>query len=78
MLQLIRRSFVELTPTIFTLLYRSLVRPHLEYAVQAWSPCLAINIERLERTQRVANRVVKGLKHLLYEDRLLQLNLFSL
>ena len=78
MLQLIRRSFVELTPTIFTLLYGSLVRPHLEYAVQAWSPYLARDIESLERIQRAATRMVKGLRHLPYEDRLQRLNLFSL
>ena len=47
MLQLVCRIFVKLTPTIFTLLYGSLVRPYLEYAVQAWSTYLAKDVESL-------------------------------
>ncbi len=35
MLQLIRRASVEITPAIFTIIYASLVRNRVEYAVQA-------------------------------------------
>ncbi len=37
-LYLIKRSFTCLTKEIFVPLYRALVRPHLEYAIQANGP----------------------------------------
>ena len=77
-LQLIRRSFVDLTPAIFKPLYSALVRPHLEYAVQAWCPYLVKDVNGLERVQRAATRMVPGLKRLPYTERLKRLDLFSL
>ena len=78
MLHLTRRTFVEFTPTIFTILYSTLIRPHLEYAIQAWSPYLAKDVECLKRIQRAATRMIKGFRHLSYKDRLQRLDLFSL
>ncbi len=66
MLQLVRRAFVEFTPTTFATIYASLVRPYLEYAVQAWNPYLVQNMECLERIQRTATRMVKGMQRLPY------------
>ena len=40
--------------------YRSIVRPHLEYCVQAWSPHYQKNIEILESVQRRAARWMAG------------------
>ncbi len=54
-----------------------LVRPHLEYAIQANCPYLKKDIYHLERIQRVATRWVKGLRDLSYEERLRELNLQS-
>ncbi len=70
MLYSIKRSFTCLTKEIFVPLYSALVRPHLEYAMQANCPYLKWDINHLERIQRAATRWVKGLRGLTYEERL--------
>ncbi len=59
-------------------LYSTLVRPHLEYAVQASSPYPKKDVDHVERIQRLATRMVKGCRGFNNEERLEKLNLFSL
>ncbi len=78
LLFLVRRSLCELSKTAFTPLYCGLVRPHLEYAMEANAPTLRADINQIARVRRLATRLVAGLRHVPYEERLLQPNLFSL
>ena len=59
-------------------LYVTLVRPHLDYAVQAWNRQLQGDIEKIERVQRRATRIPTGIEKLEYDNRLKRLSLTTL
>lgn len=78
MLGIIRRTFTYLNKEVFLNLYKSLVRPHLEYASSVWAPRLKRQSLALERVQRRATRLLPDTRDLEYVDRLYFLNLPSL
>ena len=59
-------------------LYKSLVRPHLEYAIQAWRPYKQKDIDAIEKVQRRATRMIEGMQNVDYGERLRRTNLISL
>ncbi len=59
-------------------MYTSLVRPHLEYAMQFWSPHNAKDIAKSEAVQRRDTKMISSLRNKSNEERLGRLNLFSL
>ena len=77
-LGLIWRVFEHKDPDTMIKLYKALVRPHLEYANQVWSPHLKKTIEAIENVQRRMTRMIPGLKNMSYEERLHKLKLPTL
>ena len=72
------RSFCALDDTSFALLYKAIVRPHLEYAATIWNPYKKGNIDDLEKVQRRATKVLQNISHLSYPERQAALSLPTL
>ena len=62
----------------FLTLYKSLIRPHLDYGNTIYYPITKKNKRILENVQRRATKLVPGLRDLPYETRLQELNLPTL
>ena len=77
-LGLIKRSFTFLDKDSFLCLYKSLIRPHLEYGNIIWYPLLKRQSAIVERVQRRATKMIGELKNLSYKERLIKLRLPSL
>ena len=67
-LGMIKRNFVDRSSDTIITLYKSLVRPHLEYCSQIWSPHLMKDIKLIESVQRRATKLVQGIEHLSYDE----------
>ena len=74
----IGRAFEYKSEKTVLTLYNSLVRPQLEYCIQFWSPYYKKDMEKLERVQRRATKMIPRLRNKSYEERLAELNLFTL
>ena len=59
-------------------LYRALIRPLLEHGAQFWSPIRQGDVERLEKVQARATKLVPSIRHKGYQRRLADLGLFTL
>ena len=78
-LGLIRRTIMYKEKQLIVPLYKAIVRPYLEYCIQAWRPYRKKDIDKLERIQRRATKMLKVmLRDLSYESRLLQCSLTTL
>ena len=77
-LGIIFRTFSYIDKEMFLKLFKSFVRPHLEYASPIWSPLYKKDKISIENVQRRGIRLVKSLKGLPYETILRELGLPTL
>ena len=63
---------------MFVMLFKALVRPHLEYASPVWTPHLLKDIRELEAVQRRATKQVPSLRNKTYMERPRILNIPTL
>ena len=77
-LGIIKRNFSDLTKEVFLPLYKSLIRPILEYCSCIWSPVLKSDNYEIEKVQKRATKLVKCISTLNYSERLKYLKLDSL
>ena len=75
---IINRHIIHKTPKIMVQLFKSMVRPILEYANAVWAPYLKKDIILLESIQRNFTKKIKGMREKSYEERLTKLKLPSL
>ncbi|KAI8513750.1 hypothetical protein Bbelb_080740 [Branchiostoma belcheri] len=76
-LGLVKKSF-QLDKTTVPLLYKTMVRPIIEYDNVIWGPYSIGDQELLNRVQHKATRLVLGFREISYEDRLRRLQLPTL
>jgi len=74
-LGIIKRNFIYLDINSFVLLYKAMVRPHLEYANSVWWLYKKGDIEIIEKVQKRATKLIISLNKLSYVERLKQLQL---
>jgi ribonuclease P/MRP protein subunit RPP40 len=77
-LGMFKKTFKSRGLSLWKSLYTTYIRPHLEFAIQAWSPYQAGDILTLERIQRRATKTITEISNLPYTERLKRLKLTSL
>ena len=67
---MIRRNIIYKENSFIVPLYKTIVRTHLEYYTQSWSPYIRKDIDMLENIQMRATKLIPGLRYLRYGERL--------
>ena len=78
MLGIINRGLSYKSSEVISKLYRSYVRPHLEYCIQFLTPINVKDADMLEVVQKRETKMIPSLRNLPYEERLKKLGMFSL
>ena len=77
-LSIMKKSYYTRDAKTMPTLYKSMVRPHLEYGNAIWGPFYKKDIDMVESVQKRATKLIDTLKDKPYEDRLIVLDLPSM
>ena len=75
---MIRQLFDYTNAEMILRLYRSLVRPVLEYENISWGPYYVMDQQAIEKVQHRATKIIPELRHHSYQEHLQKLSLLSL
>ena len=75
---MIKRNINFKSKDVIVRLYKALVRPKLEFCVQAQCPQLRKDIAMIERVQGRATKLIEGLSDMSYTERLSRTGLISM
>ena len=77
---IIYRNFKLMGEDVFVSLYKSMIRPHVEYSSVVWNPTTNVirDQKSIEGVQRTVTKLVRGLSELSYEERLKKLGIPTL
>jgi len=75
---MIRRNISNKSSDEMLILYKTLVRPVLDYCIPVWRPNIRKDIMKLEKIQKRFTKMIDGCKKLSYEQRLNRLKLTTL
>ena len=77
-LGIVNRTFETLDEELLPIVYKTQVRPHLEYGNVIWHPRYIADIKKIESVQRRATKLIPAFENLSYKERLKKLKLFSM
>lgn len=75
---LMLRTFSSRKPSVVLPIFKTVIRPIVEYATPVWNPCLSKDIAEIERIQRKVTKCIFGMRNLSYDERLQRLGLPTL
>src|SRR6218665_652709 len=75
---MIRRTIVTRDKDTILRLYKTLVRPQLEYCIQVWSPLLETGYGKTGESAKKSHKMIQGYTYLSYEERLIRCGLTTL
>ena len=75
---MIRRNITYKEKSLSVPMYKPIVRPHLEYCIQAWIPYPRKDIDMLEQNKRRETKLIPGLRDLIHEERLKECGMTTL
>ena len=78
MLSQILRTFSYRDKKVLPQIFKTYVRPQVEFAVRVWNPWTRGDIDTIEKVQKRLVRQIPSLKGTTYEEKLRELNLESL
>ena len=75
MIGMLKRTFVTRSTKIWNNLYKTYIRPQLEFAIPVWNPYSQKNIDKLEKVQRRVTKIPSNLRKQQYCERIVSMKL---